>query len=521
MKRIFNTAGPCDPLKHYMIDASRRLGAEVLSLIDEEQFFVVHAARQSGKTTLLMDLAERVNAEGKYFASYCALDQADGIVDPKEGIPAIIHYIKTSLKLYCLPDASSFAVDLDMSQYSEALSRSFVDYCKTLNKPLVLFFDEADCLGGQTLISFLRQLRNGYVNRSKAPFVHSLALVGMRNIRDYRDEYRSPDRTLGSASPFNVVSASLTLRNFTGGEVAELYGQHTADTGQAFTPEAVNRVWEQTSGQPWLVNAIAREIVRNITRGDPLQSVTADMVDTAIQTLILQRGTHFDSLMARLKEPRVRRVLEPILLVEDIVIDFLSDDYNYVKDLGLIRDDRGKKEPANPIYAEVIVRALNWGIQESIFDGDNPYKPPRYLKDGKLDMDILLRDFQVFWRENGAIWRERNEYKEAAPQLILQAFLQRVINGGGQIVREFAAARRRADLCVVYAGQKYPIELKIRRSDKTYTDGIEQIAGYMDLLGCRRGWLVVFDNREDIPWEEKLFVKIQAAGEREITVVGC
>ena len=138
-----------------------------------------------------------------------------------------------------------------------------------------------------------------------------------------------------------------------------------------------------------------------------------------------------------------------------------------------------------------------------------------------LDMDALLHDFQVFWRENEAIWQKKYDYQEAAPQLILQAFLQRVVNGGGRIIREMAAGTGRTDLCVVYNEHKYPIELKIKRDNNTYARGVEQIAAYMDRLGSAEGWLVIFDQSRDAPWEDRLFVKRERAGDKTITVYGC
>jgi len=155
----------------------------------------------------------------------------------------------------------------------------------------------------------------------------------MRNIRDYRDEYRNPEQTLGSASPFNITAATMTLKNFTQSEVEELYSQYTKETGQNFDQAAVCLSWEQTQGQPWLVNAIAREIV--MTEGDSGESIGNISVSTAIQILVRRRDTHFDSLMARLHEERVRRVIEPIIIGKEAAIDLFSDDYSYVKDLGL------------------------------------------------------------------------------------------------------------------------------------------------------------------------------------------
>jgi hypothetical protein len=181
----------------------------------------------------------------------------------------------------------------------------------------------------------------------------------------------------------------------------------------------------------------------------------------------------------------------------------------------------GKTEPSNPIYAEIIVRSLNWNTQKDLEEGCTVYQMPRYLKDGVIDMDYLLSDFQVFWRENSDIWRKKYDYQEAAPQLILHAFLQRVLNGGGKIIREMAAATGRADLCVIYMGRKYPIEMKIRYGDDTYTEGVEQILRYMDILGCTKGWLVVFDHRVTPSWGERLFCRRMEVEGKTVMLYGC
>ena len=127
-----------------------------------------------------------------------------------------------------------------------------------------MFFDEADCLFGKVLVSFLRQLRDGYVNRSEIPFPASIALVGMLDVRDYKAQIRPDGESLGQISPFNIITEDLGLRNFTTEEVRNLFSQHTEATGQGFSPEALAAVMDWTRGQPWLVNAIARECVEKI-----------------------------------------------------------------------------------------------------------------------------------------------------------------------------------------------------------------------------------------------------------------
>ena len=515
--RNFNTAGPCRKDKHYMIEAATRLHG-VERLIDMEQYFIIHAARQSGKTTYLRDLAQRLNETGKYYALYCSLESLQKIEDVEKGIPQIVACIRKALYHAKISDYEKFAKDADYFFFSTVLNFELSKYCAILDKPLVILFDEADCLSEDTLITFLRQLREGYNERSNVPFVHSIALVGMRNIRDYKAKVRPDSQSFGSASPFNIVTETYTLKNFTIEEITSLYLQHTEETGQVFEQRAIELIYEQTQGQPWLVNAIAREVIENRLQLDYSQTITASLIGEAIETIILRQDTHIDSLLERLKEERVRNIIEPMLLGE--FMDITSDDFSYTCDLGLIRKTPQKIEPSNPIYAEVMVRKLNANLQEDLVRNNHTFIMPRYLKKGKIDMDYLMRDFQQFWRENSDIWVEKFNYKEAAPHLILQAFLQRIINGGGHIVREMAAGSKRTDLCLVYEDQKYPIELKIRGGDKTIVEGIEQTLGYMDTLGCSEGWLVIFDRRPEINWDEKMYWKKETTNRKTVTIVG-
>jgi hypothetical protein len=502
-----------------MIDASTRLQG-VERLIDMKQYFVIHAARQSGKTTYLQDLSRRLNAGGQYHALYCSLESVQNIVDPKEGIPAIISCLKDSFSNAGIPQEDKFAQAADLTDYISVLKATLSRFCKLLDKPLIILFDEADCLSEGTLISFLRQLRNGYNTRSLAPFVHSVALVGMRDIRDYKAKVRPDSETMGSASPFNIVTESLTLKNFTKDEITQLYKQHTDETGQVFEDAAVELVREQTQGQPWLVNAIAREVIEKIQHSDYTKPVTAELVNEAIQNIILARPTHIDSLLERLKEQRVRRIIEPVILGEGL-IPRDSDDFLYTRDLGLIRVINGRIEPANPIYAEVIIRKLSSDIQDELQNPKYPYQLPRYLNGERIDMDYLMRDFQQFWHANSDIWLKRcDDYPEAAPHLVMMAFLQRVVNGGGQIIREMASGTGRLDLCLIYKNRKYPIELKIRYGDKYIEDGIEQTARYMDLHCCHEGWLVTFDRRPTVRWEDKLYFRKEIVNGKTVTVVG-
>jgi len=414
MKKTFNIAGPCHPAEHYMLPTDQRCTG-LMELIEQKQYFVIHAARQTGKTTLLLELAKQLNEAGHYYALYCSLETIQNIADAEKGIPAIIKVIENRLNFHkTLRHYYSVAEPINSADYNIALMSTLTYLCEALDKPLVILFDEVDCLSNGTLISFLRQLRNGYIERSQIPFVHSIALVGMRNIRDYKAKIREPQETLGSSSPFNIVKVSKTLRNFSMMEITELYAQYTQETGQNFPSEVVQSVYHYTQGQPWLVNAIACEIVEQILGWDETAFILPTHVEQAVQTLIKRRDTHIDSLMERLKEARVQKIVEPVILGENQGYSVLDDDYQYVLDLGLLREAEGKIVPSNPIYGEVIIRTLSSRSQMEMNSQDLP-ATSAYLVNGKLDMKRLLSDFQQFWRQNSESWTKRSQYIEAAP----------------------------------------------------------------------------------------------------------
>jgi type II secretory pathway predicted ATPase ExeA len=498
MPRFFNTAGPCLAEDHYMLPPERRL-REVRPLIEAKAFFVIHAPRQTGKTTLLRALARELTAEGRY-AALAASVESFTEPDADRMLPRLVSSLREAAR-YQLPEPlrapPAEAVQADPSL---GLKHLLTAWSAQIDRPLVLLLDEVDSLPGPVLISVLRQLRDGYCSRP-APFPQTVVLVGMRDVRDYRADVRPDQATLGTSSPFNVKSDSLTLPSFTEAEVTELLGQHTAETGQVFTDEAVATIFDQGQGQPWLTNALAAQLV---TRHDALvpdrsKAVTREPVLQAREILIARRDTHLDSLVARLHEDRVRRVIEPILIGDLVTDATYDDDFRYVKDLGLVSVSGGTRRIANPIYQEIIPRVLTHQTQTSI-----AVEPAWFLAaDGTLDLDKLIAGFLEFWQENGEVLLRGMPYHEAAPHLTFMAYLQRVVNSGGRIEREFAIGTGRADLVVELGGRRDVIELKLARAPKALPRGLDQVARYARKLGRDRGYLVIFDPRATTPWEDR------------------
>lgn len=505
--RFFNVAGPCNPQYHYMLPATTRLAENhVDRLIRNQSYFVIHAPRQVGKTTAILDLARQLNASGDYVAVMVSVEVGAPFPhDIGAAEKAVLGDWEQAIRFQLPSDyhPSTWMPDVPGGQL---LGRFLSTWTSELPKPLVVFIDEIDALEDDVLISVLRQLRAGYYRRPQA-FPMALALVGLRDVRDYK--VKSGGRAhLGTASPFNVLTRSLTLRDFNADEVRTLLCQHTEATGQAFTNEAIGRVFALTCGQPWLVNALAKEAVEELVM-DETQPITVDHIETAKEHLILRRHTHLDQLTDKLRESRVRHVIEPMLAGQTTPTSLPEDDVQYVIDLGLIAE-RGQLVIANPIYEEVIPRALTYTTQVTITHETLWYVAP----DGRLDMPKLLAAFQHFFREHSEHWVERFDYKEAGPQLLLQAFLQRILNGGGRIEREYGLGRGRTDLLVLWPAatdaeqiQRVVIETKLRYGalDTTIESGVAQTWAYMDRSGAEAGHLVIFDRMPQRSWEEKIF----------------
>lgn len=471
-------------------------------LIAEDLYFVVHAPRQTGKTTVLNALARDLNADGRHVALRFSCERAEPAGnDYGAATGAILEAINDAAFAQGLSPELMPPSPWPETSAESRLKAGLTAWARTCPLPIVLFFDEIDALAGTSLISVLRQLRDGYTARP-APFPASVVLCGVRNVRDYKAASGGNAESLGTASPFNIAVESLRIADFTRDQVAELYGQHTAETGQEFTPEATARAFDYTQGQPWLVNAIAREITREI-RVEPPEPITASHVDEAKERLILARATHLDSLAARLREPRVQRVIEPLISGADLpkVDATYDDDVSYAQDLGLIAAGNDVRV-ANPIYREVIVRVLTAGMQRAI-----RVEPRTFLlPDGRIDFRKILTEFAEFWRANGEILVAEEGYHETAPHLVFMAYLQRVVNGGGFVDREFGAGRGRIDILVrkpyidsdgKTAVQKEIVELKVRHPGRgdPVAAGLTQLDGYLDRLGVDGGHLIVFDRR--------------------------
>ena len=513
--------------RHYCIPPLSRVDlGTILELIADMRYFLLHAPRQSGKTSTLEALAERLNASGSCRCVYVDFQCAQNAGEDLAGAIRIVlsSIVAAARRTFGTDSLRTLWQEVTEWQPPERALGEFLElWCAAETKPLVLLIDEIDALPDLPLLSVVQQLRSGHRLRP-GRFPQSVVLCGQHNVRDYRIRGLRGEGRGARASPFNIVAKSLRLGDFSAGEVKALLAQHTEETGQEFETEAVERVWKLTRGQPWLVNALCYQACFETEAGrDRGRPIRAEAIDDAREALIVSRVTHLDQLAAKLREGPVRRVIEPLLAGSERS-SFSKWDLEYVRDLGLVALDSPLRM-ANPIYREVVPRELTYAMQEGLGLDPAWYRD----EEGALDVPRLLERFQEFFRQHSEHWTELFGYKEAGPHLVLQAFLQRVVNSGGRIEREYGLGRMRTDLLVewpVAGGRqlRYVIECKVVRAGRGFEGAVAEAVGqageYMDRSGAESGHAVMFDLRPGRSWEERIFRRDPRPGDPPVTVWG-
>ena len=357
----------------------------------------------------------------------------------------------------------------------------------------------------------------------------------MRNIRDYVVKTRPGSQSFGSASPFNISADTMTLANFTKPEISELYRQHTAATGRVFEDSAIERSWRWSSGQHWLVNALARRILEKLENEGGSAAITAELMDQAADELLKRQDAHLDSLLNLLQEPRIIRVMDKVFSGNDIVDSAgLNDEIQLCLDLGLvIKNEFNNLTLANRIYQHYMVKHLSDGISSFLEHrqiNELSSNQNIWIKNDRILVDELISEFLLIWRKFGSsfplIFEEGviTKYYEATYAFIMYSFFLSISNRNGAMVElQSASGRGRVDICITYKKQEYIIELKVNSTKYPFNkeDSLIQLARYLDNNGVKEGWLIVFEQNRSKNWDERYFRYTEIYQGLTIHIIGC
>ena len=360
MEKLFNTAGPNIPEDSYTIDPLSRFDLdEILTLIRQKRYFVLHAPRHSGKTSCMLSLCDYLNKVDDYIAVYANVEAGQAMRNNVDSvIQSTCNTLAKQFQMVVGNDLPIILRDEAIQENAALMLYTYLSHLsQKLSKPIVLIVEGYDTLEKDALFSVFRQIRSGYANRP-ANFPQTVILCGVRDVRDYRIVPSNQDGyTVGSV--FNINAVSLHLENFTKEEIHELYMQHTRKTEQEFDEACFPLVWDATEGQPWLVNALAYEVTYNMRENlDRSVRIIPEMIDQAIENIILRRDSHINHVLGLLNEPKVKRIILPIVAHEGIVDPSIpKDDIDYCIENGLLTKERCKQlRISNGIYKELVIK---------------------------------------------------------------------------------------------------------------------------------------------------------------------
>lgn len=343
--RRFPTAGPVAPAEHYHLSALPRLGRDrILEEVECWNYFVVHGPPQTGKTTTLVALRDLLNESG-YRCLYASLRGTDPDDDDLESAMAAV--------LERLASEASATLDDDfLARESSGILADRTPTCAFLiavtrwatsaSKPLALLLDDVDSLREHCFDSLLDQIRVGFETRPRR-FPATMAIGGIRRIDAF---------AIRRGVLFNCITKAYRIGDFSEDEIRTLLGQHTAETGQPFSPDAFEEIRRTTAGQPWLVNALADGACFGNPDGPaPRAAITGEAVAAARERLLRARPRPLRQVADRVDEEGVRPVVERLFTGERPTGP--SDDWTYARDLGLLRPETPLRF-ANPIYREIL-----------------------------------------------------------------------------------------------------------------------------------------------------------------------
>ena len=500
--RTFTTDGPCDPQRHYQLPAAPRL-PDAPFLVDQGAYCLLRAPRRTGKTTTLRALASKLNAEGRF----AALTISASIGEPTGGeLGRTERALLASLRIAASHDLPAALRPPVFPESAEGtlLWAALDAWARVCPLPLVLLFDDVDTLHGAALRSLLRQLEVGF-SRRPSFFPWSVVLSSAVDLLAERMEpgvSGAEAVRVGPPLPFDIAASSETLLAFTEEEVRALYAQHTAETGQVFEDAAVRLSYSLSAGHPFLVQALAVEATRLVGASLP---ITEANLRAASQRLLEKRISPIDHLGARLLEPRVRRLVEPLLAGSAFVAAAHEEDVQFARDIGLFaQGDPARIEGGQ--HQALVPQLLSLGVARAITEDFSRF----FDKDGRLDFLTLLHAFTVFYATHGEELLAALPFRKIGPELILLGFLYRALEGHGHLDVVYGGLKNRIEVRLsVPAGETEQREVLVLVSRrKGDTDTKERGLGYLEDCiesdGAETGTLVVFDRREKTALSERV-----------------
>ena len=489
MTKEFNTTGSCNPAMHYMVDTSKKL-AQIEELIDRGKYFTINRARQFGKTTTLDSLFRLLS--DKYFIIKISFEGL-GEDDYREGRLFLAEFQKILVKRIK-------TISYDLADFWKSpvlsfgdLSKKVYDFCKLVNKPVVLMIDEVDkSQNNQLFLDLLGMLRNLYLERSESGDMsstfHSVILAGVYDVKNLKIKLR-PDEERKYNSPWNIATDFDVDMTFHPDEIITMLNEYETDHHTGMDKEFIsNEIYKYTSGYPFLVSKICELIDRRFEKDwseRGIQMAVKEIVKGNSGTLIddisknLENNEELRSFMYSISvngQTYTYTMINPLIKIADM--------FSYIKDVD------GKTTIHNLIFEECFQQYFTIDYEQKNA-GKISVTQGEYVQNGKLNMPYVIERFQSLIRNEYR--KADNEFMERQGRLLFLCFLKPIINGTGfYYVEPETRNGGRMDIVVSFAGEEFVIELKIWRGEKYEVEGKVQLAEYLKTRNLNEGYLVTF-----------------------------
>lgn len=523
MERYFNTTGACDPRDSYMVDIQERL-KEIKKLVDAGKYFMINRARQYGKTTTLLALAEFLKEEyvvisldfqkigsAKFadeytfsvaFANYL-LRTVNSRRNPLEGLDScVLAELETASK-----GNAGFALD-DLFSY-------FSDLCDTADKPVVLMIDEVDsAANNQVFVDFLAQIRAYYIGRKQVSTFQSVILAGVYDVKNFKQKIR-PDEEHGRNSPWNIAADFDVVMSFSEKDIIGMLEDYETDHQSGMDiREIAGLIFTYTSGYPFLVSRLCKlideKVAGSVEFPDQTSAWTKEGFLEAVRLLLMEKNPLFESMVGKLlHDPKLKQKLCEILFGGKRLI-YNPDDpsIDVAIMFGFVKNVSGTVNIANRLFE---MRLYNYFLtvmeaQENAIFAVTSDNKNQFIKEGYLNMEMVLQKFVEHF--NSIYGGNAVEFDEEEGRRRFLLYLRPIINGTGNYYIE-AQTRdaRRMDVVVDYHARQYIVELKIWRGNAYNERGEEQLLDYLDYFHIKKGYLLSYN-----------FNKKKKIGVREIQI---
>jgi len=500
--KIFETRGPVDPTRHYVVSRQSEI-VQLSERIKQGRYIVIFAPRQTGKTTFFRWALEKLDVEDRAyfpiqldFQIYKSLNTTDFYRYFYQDIcQAIENYFQKHQTV--IPKTwSAFLQSVAMTDHVSmvAFFEQFSGYLN--NQKLVIIIDEFDGIPTAAVSDFLYSLRRIYLSQTPQRCPYSVGIIGVKNITQL-----NYDRSI---SPFNIQD-DFALSNFTVTQIQELFAQYTKATGQVVTPPVIEMLFQQTAGQPFLVNRLGQILTEEMAI-ELKSPITLAHFEIAHRQILQESNVNVAHLTTNIrKQPRFESALMRIALKEQPVPfnldnEIISELFTY----GVITPDSlGNCQIMNPIYQYRIMRTfqpLFNGLEDEYFSSESDTDFVDYLTPThQIDMRQLLANFDDFIMRAGyRILQVPDTPQEFIGQYLLFGYLDTFVRQvQGFMYLEVRSGRGRMDLIILHQQTKYIVETKIWEGNKRYQAGKRQLAKYLKLEGMLEGYYVVFDHRRE------------------------